>query len=66
MLSTEELGLDEVLYTVPESIRIARTSRTAFYGAVKEGKVRLTKNGRRSFCLAIDLAAFISQLRDGK
>lgn len=64
-LSPQDLGLTETAYTIPEVAKITRGCRTSVYAAAKSGKIRITKNGRKSIVLAIDLAEFLSNLRCG-
>jgi hypothetical protein len=59
-----ELGLFKAAYSVTETIIQTNTSRTGLYAAVKDGKLRLTKNGRKSIFLATDIAEFLSNLRN--
>ena len=65
MYSPKEFGLDKPVYDVPETLWLLNSSRTALYANVAAGNLRLTKNGRKSLFLAVDIAEFLSSLRDG-
>ncbi len=61
-----ELGLTRAAYSVTETIKLTSNSRTGLYANVKAGKLRLTKNGRKSIFLAADIAEFLSNLRNAE
>jgi hypothetical protein len=43
-------------YTVEESLRYLRTSRASFYAAVKQRRINLIKEGRRSYVSGAQIA----------
>jgi hypothetical protein len=62
LFTPAELGLTKITYTVNETIALMESSRTSLYKNVKAGKIRLTKNGRKSIFLATEIADFLSNL----
>jgi hypothetical protein len=64
--TAQELGLTKAVYSVNETIKLLSSSRTGLYADVKAGKLRLTKNGRKSLFIAADIAAFLSDLRNAE
>lgn len=63
-LSPKDLGLDAVWYSGDELTKILKCSKTFIYEEVKAQKLRLTKQGRSSRFYAIDVAEYVSNLRD--
>ncbi len=63
---SQELGLTKAAYSVNDTIQLTCNSRTGLYADVKAGKLRLTKNGRKSIFLSADIAEFLSNLRNGE
>ncbi len=49
-------------YSINEISDVAPIGRTAIYDAIKRGKLRAVKNGRRTLILDQDLRAFLASL----
>jgi excisionase family DNA binding protein len=49
-------------YTIAETMRAVRISRTAIYQAIKCGELRAVKRGRRTLILAEDLRTWLRNL----
>ncbi len=62
-MNTASLGLEKVAYTPNELITLGIVgSRTSLYRFVQEGRLRLTKQGKRSIFLAPHVAEFLGSL----
>lgn len=46
-------------YSISESCAAAREGRTGIYKAIREGKLRAVKRGRRTLVLAEDLRRYV-------
>lgn len=55
--------MDKELYPIPEVIEKCSTSKTAVYGQIKDGKLKVTKIGRRTYVAHEDLQSWIAGLR---
>jgi len=49
-------------YTVAEACAVGRTGRTALYDAIRNGKLRALKRGRRTIILPHDLRQWLESL----
>jgi hypothetical protein len=58
-------GLTKPVYGVNEVLGLLHIGRTAFYAAVRRGEIRLTKRGKTSLIFADDIAAYLTNLRNG-
>lgn len=56
--------MEKELETIPEFCWRHSVSRTAFYGLVRDGRIRITKVGRRSLVARADSEAFRESLRE--
>jgi hypothetical protein len=62
-MNTAKLGLEKVAYTPNELITLGIVgSRTSLYRFVQEGRLRLTKQGKRSIFLVPHVVEFIAGL----
>jgi hypothetical protein len=62
-LDPKAFGLDRIAYRVEVALDLLSISRSAFYALVKEGRLPIIKNGRRSIVLAVDLANLLREMR---
>lgn len=62
--SPKDFGLQKVIYDVPETISMLSIGRTTLYGLIKCGDIRATKLGRKTVFLAVDIATFLTKLRN--
>ena len=57
--------MNKTLMTLPDFSEQFSISRTVTYKEVKEGRLRLTKVGRRSYIAANDAQAWLNLVRGG-
>jgi hypothetical protein len=55
-------GLDRPAYSVRETLGLLPLGRSSFYAAVKDGRLKVRKFGKKTLVLAPDLAAFLAAL----
>ncbi len=56
--------LSKPAYDIPTLMEIVPMSRSWFYSEIAEGKLRVTKAGRRTIFLVDDVADWLTGLRD--
>lgn len=47
-------------YTIPEAATLLRKSKAGVYIAIREGRLKLSKDGRRSYILPAELARYVA------
>ncbi|MCH7618670.1 MAG: helix-turn-helix domain-containing protein [Candidatus Marinimicrobia bacterium] len=57
-------GVPKVAFSVAEVTRVAPVGRTGVYEALKNGRLKARKNGKRTIILADDLAEWLCSLPD--
>jgi hypothetical protein len=60
----QDFGLAKIAYSVLEIIALVGIARASVYEAVNRGDLRITKLGKRSLILAVDLVEFLTALRE--
>ena len=58
------LGFVKAAYGVNETLDVLSIGRTSLYAAVKRGELTPVKFGKKTLFFAVDLAAFLTKLRD--
>jgi hypothetical protein len=51
------------VYTISDVAGESRQGRTKIYADIKQGKLRAVKNGRRTFILGEDFAAYLASFK---
>lgn len=57
-------GLVKATYSVAETVELLSIGRTSLYAAIKRGDLTPIKFGRKTLFCAVDLAAFLTRLKD--
>jgi excisionase family DNA binding protein len=58
------LGFMKAAYGVKETLDLLSVGRTSLYAAVKRGELTSVKLGKKTLFYAVDLAAFLTRLKD--
>ena len=58
------LGLVKAAYGVNETLDLLSIGRTSLYAAVNRGELTPVKFGKKTLFYAVDLAAFLTKLRE--
>lgn len=58
-------NLNKLGYSVNELLKLLPIGRTRLYQAVKDGDLKLTKYGKRTWFLAKDVSEFLAKLEGG-
>jgi hypothetical protein len=61
-LDPRAYGLIKAGYSINETIDLVPLGRSSIYGAIKDGRLKVAKYGKRTVILAPDLAKFLSSL----
>ena len=59
---SEHFNLNKPAYSVNELLRALPLGRTSLYKAIKSGKLRALKFGKKTLFLAADVASFLETL----
>ena len=54
--------MDKLAYTINETVDQGAGSRTVIYEAIKTGKLKAKKRGKRTIILAADLTQYLESL----
>lgn len=61
-MNPEKYNLHKAAYSVKEALLQLSLGRTAFYDAIKSGRLKATKIGRKTVILAPHIAEFLASL----
>src|SRR5215467_11491720 len=64
LIDPHTFGLVKVAYGVRETIEVLNIGRTSVYAAVRRGELTPVKFGKKTLFYAIDLAAFLTRLKE--
>jgi excisionase family DNA binding protein len=57
-----EVSMDQLAFTIADACAAARVGRTALYQAIRSGKLRAVKRGRRTLILNDDMRRWLTSL----
>ena len=60
--SPQDNPIQKLAYSIAEANKAAPVGRTGVYEALKDGRLKARKNGKRTIILADDLLAFLQSL----
>ena len=63
-MQPQDFNLKKAAYTVDQLSEVLPASRATIYRDIKEGKLKATKNGKRTWFLAPDIAAYLVGLQE--
>ena len=61
-MNPNELNLTKAAYSVSELLETVPIGRTSVYAAIRDGKLKAKKFGRKTVFLAPDITAFLNSL----
>ena len=61
-MQPNNLNLNKPAYSVNELLAMLPLGRTSLYAAIKSGKLKATKLGKKTLFIVSDVAAFLSAL----
>ena len=61
-MQLQNLNLQKPAYSVNELLAMLPIGRTSLYAAIKAGKLKATKLGKKTLFLASDIAEFLANL----
>ena len=64
LLDPRAFGLVKAAYGVRETLELLSIGRTSLYAAVKRGEITPIKFGKKTLFYAVDLAAFLTRLKE--
>ncbi len=62
-MSPSDFNLHRAAYSADDLREVLSLGKTSIWAAVKDGRLRATRYGKRTLFLAADVAAFLSNLR---
>lgn len=63
MAEPQEYNLTKPAYSISEIINMLPIGRTKINEAIKDGSLRVTRNGKKRMLLAPDIVVFLEKLR---
>ena len=61
-MKADDYNLTKPAYSVNEVLAMLPLGRTSLYAAIKDGKIKAQKHGKKTIFLAPDIAAFLASL----